>query len=189
MDDIYESKENFISPHAFVDPNAIIGTGNFIGVGVIIRAGVQIGDNNFIGPYSIIGEAAEKVGYFEWNRLPGKVLIGSNNIITKQVTIDAGTDDVTIIKSNCILLKNSHLGHDAYLEDGVTLSCNAVIGGFTKVGKGTNFGIGAVAHQRLTIPESCMIGMNTTITKKTVLQPFRKYAGIPARDIGENKRT
>ena len=86
------------------------------------------------------------------------------------------------------MLKNSHCGHDSYLQDNVTLSCNVCIGGFTIVGKGTNVGLGAVVHQRLTIPEGCMIAMNAAITKKTILQPGRIYAGVPARDIGENKR-
>lgn len=186
MGEIYEeTQRNKIHPSAFVDPTVIMGEGNVICEGVIIRAGVQLGDYNFIGPYCIIGDFPEKVGYFT---IPGKVIIGSGNRLTKQVTIDAGTTDVTIIKNNCILLKNSHCGHDSYLHDNVTLSCNVCVGGFTQVGQGVNMGLGSVAHQRLVIPGNVMIGMNAVITKKTVLQPGRMYAGVPARDIGENKK-
>lgn len=184
--DLYEvTVRNKIDPSAFVDPTVIIGTGNVICEGVIIRAGVQIGDNNYIGPYSIIGDFPEKTGYFE---TPGKVLIGSNNRMTKQVTVDAGTEGPTIIKNNCILLKSAHVGHDAYLHNNVTLSCNAMVGGFTEVGDGCNIGLGAAIHQRLIIPGGVMIGMNSTVTKKSVLQPGRKYAGSPCRDIGSNER-
>jgi len=31
-----------------------------------------------------------------------------------------------------------------------------------------------------------MIGASAFIGKKTILQPYRKYAGVPAQDIGEN---
>lgn len=184
--DLYEtSVRNKIHPSAFVDPSVIIGTGNTICEGVIIRAGVQIGDGNYIGPYCIIGDFPEKAGYFE---TPGKVLIGSNNRFTKQCTIDSGTEGPTIVKNNCILLKSAHVGHDAYLHDNVTLSCNAMVGGFTEVKQGCNIGLGAAIHQRLVVPENCMIGMNSTVTKKSVLQAGRKYAGSPCRDIGSNER-
>jgi len=182
-EEIYESIENKISSLAIVHPNSIIGVGNTICEGVIIREGVQIGDNNYFGPYCIIGDTPEKIGYFETF---GKVIIGSNNRFTKQVTIDSGTNDVTIVKSNVTMLKNAHVGHDAKIENGVILSCNVCIGGHTVVKLNSNFGLGAVAYQRLIIPSNCMIGMNSTVTKKTVLQSGRKYAGSPARDIGSN---
>jgi UDP-N-acetylglucosamine acyltransferase len=185
MDNIYQYGENDVHPSAIIEAGAILGTGNTIKEGVIIRAGVQIGDNNHVGPYCIIGDNAEKVGFFN---KPGLVIIGSGNRFTKQITIDAGTERPTIIKNNTILLKNAHVGHDAVIKDGVTLSCNVCIGGFTEVGDRTNFGLGAVAHQRLVIPSDIMVGMNTTITKKTHLEPNRKYVGSPARDMGENKK-
>jgi UDP-N-acetylglucosamine acyltransferase len=176
-------ERNDISDFAFVSPNAILGKGNVIMEGVIIRDGVIIGDNNFIGPQCIIGDSAEKRGYFD---KPGKVVIGNNNRFTKQVTIDAGTERCTEIKSNVIMLKNAHVGHDAIIGKGVTLSCNSAIGGFSEIGDGSNFGLGAVCHQRTIVPEGCMIGMNTTITKQTQLAPFKKYVGSPAREIGDN---
>jgi len=180
-----EDDRNHINPDARVSPNVIMGKGNRIMEGAIIRDGVQLGDNNYIGPYCIIGDAPEKVGYFD---RPNKVLIGSNNRFTKQCTIDAGTDGITIIKNNVIMLKGAHLGHDARLNDRVVLSCNVLVGGHTVVGTGVNMGLGSVVHQRLEIPEYCMIGMNATITKKTVMSPYRKLAGTPARDMGSNKR-
>ena len=184
-DEIYESVKNQTHSSAFVHHNVIMGEGNIICEGVIIREGVQLGDGNYIGPYCIIGDYPEKQGYFD---KAGKVLIGNNNRFTKQCTVDASTDGLTIIKNNVIMLKGSHLGHDARLNDRVVLSCNVLIGGHTEVGEGCNFGLGSVAHQRLKIPEYTMVGMNSTITKKTVMQPGRKLVGSPARDIGSNIR-
>ena len=116
------------------------------------------------------------------------MVIGNNNRFTKQVTIDAGTDKVTEIGNHVIMLKNSHVGHDARVHDHVIISVNAVICGHTEVFEKTNFGVGSVAHQRTVIPENCMIGMNAVVTKKSVLQAGKKYAGVPVRCIGDNVR-
>ena len=40
-------------------------------------------------------------------------------------------------------------------------------------------------HQRVKIPEGCMIGMGAIITKSAKLLPYRKYVGV-GRDIGDN---
>lgn len=183
--DIYDSTTNEISQDACVHHNVIMGVGNVIMEGAIIREGVQMGDNNYIGPHCILGDYPEKHGYFD--KL-GKVVIGSNNRLTKQVTVDSGTDGVTIIKNNVTMLKNAHQGHDAYIDDGAIISCNVCVGGHSKVGKNSNLGLGSVVHQRLTIPDNVIIGMNSTVTKKSVLESGRKYVGSPVRDIGENKR-
>lgn len=176
---------NTISHFAFVDPTVIMGVGNVIMEGAIIRAGVTLGNNNYIGPHCIIGDAPEKVGF--WDE-PGGVEIGDNNRFTKQVTIDSGTNRKTKVGSDVIMLKNAHVGHDAYIGDEVVLSCNSMIGGHCVIGHKTNFGLGAAIHQRVHMPHDCIVGMNSTITKKTELISGGKYAGSPARYIGENKR-
>lgn len=182
---IYENTENRIDPAAQIHFLARIGKGNIICAGAIICPGVEIGDNNYIGPGCIIGDYPEKIGYFDKY---GRVIIGNGNRFTKQVTIDSGTESITIVKNNTIMLKNAHVGHDAVIWDGARLACNVCIGGHTQVGENTNLGLGAVVHQRLWVPANCMIGMNATITKKTEMEPGRKYAGSPAKDIGANDR-
>jgi UDP-N-acetylglucosamine acyltransferase len=174
---------NDISDFAFVGPCVIMGDNNVVMEGAIIRDGVIMGDNNYVGPYCIIGDLPEKRGWFD----KGKgVDIGDDNRFTKQVTIDAGTVNKTKIHNRVLMLKNAHVGHDAQISDNVVLSCNSAIGGWTDVGADCNFGLGAVAHQRLVIPENCMIGMNSTITKKSFLNAHHKYAGSPVREIGLN---
>lgn len=184
MDTPLESKKNKVSSFAHVHYNAIMGKGNEICEGAIIREGVIMGDNNYVGPYCIIGEMGESLNYIEKNT--GKVVIGNNNRFFKQVTIDGGTAYKTILGNDCVLLKNSHVGHDAILHDNVRLSCNSSIGGHTIVGRRSSFGIGSVAHQRLQIPDDVFIGMNGVVVKKSKLHPGRVYAGLPVKDIGCN---
>lgn len=177
-------EENQISDFAFVDPSVVMGKGNIVCEGAIIRAGVVMNDNNYIGPYCIIGDAPEKIGAFDE---PNKgVYIGSKNRFTKQVTIDAGANRITYIGDHNLFLKNSHIGHDCSVGHHNIFSCNAMIGGFVNIANNCNFGLGAAVHQQLSIPDGVMIGMNSTVTKKSKLMSYRKYAGSPVKDIGSN---
>lgn len=159
---------------SFIHPTAVIGDN------------VEIGKNVYIGPYCIIGYPAEHK--FFWGKELGRVIIGDNCVITGHVTIDAGTESSTIIEDDCWLLKHSHVGHDAHIQGNTTISCGAKIGGHAKIGPNCNIGLNACIHQRVVVPEGCMIGMNAAVTKKLEMQPYRKYAGVPAKDIGSNVR-
>jgi UDP-N-acetylglucosamine acyltransferase len=157
---------------------------NHIHPTAIVYDNVELGDNIFIGPYCIIGAPAEFKKY--WDKEPGKVKIGDGCVLTGHVTIDAGTEDVTTLGEGVWMLKHSHLGHDAWIGNNVTISCGAKIGGHTIVMANCNIGLNAVIHQRQEIAPSCMIGMGAVVTKKLITEPFQKYAGNPAKWIGEN---
>lgn len=158
--------------------------GNYIHPTAIIGSNVKLGKNNYIGPYCIIGFPAEHKAY--WDGPIGEVVIGDNNKFTGLVTIDAGTVDVTTIGNNCWFLKHSHVGHDAQIKDGTVLSCGVKIGGHAIIENNCNIGLNATIHQRMTVPEGCMIGMNAVVTKKSVLNKYKKYAGVPVKEIGDN---
>ena len=157
---------------------------NHIHPTAIVYDNVELGDNIFIGPYCIIGAPAEFKKY--WDKEPGKVKIGDGCVLTGHVTIDAGTEDITTVGEGVWMLKHSHVGHDAWIGNNATISCGAKIGGHTIVRANCNIGLNAVIHQRQEIAPSCMIGMGAVVTKKLITEPFQKYAGNPAKWIGEN---
>lgn len=148
----------------------------------LIHPNVTLGSYNLIGPYCVIGYAAEWKGHEQ----DGKVYIGSNNTFTGHVTIDSGTENVTTVRSNCYLMKGSHIGHDARIGKNATLSPGAKVGGFAFVGFGSNMGMNSTIHQKCTLPSSSILGMNSCVTKTTPTTHGKKYAGVPARIIGEN---
>lgn len=150
----------------------------------IIYPGVVIGKNVYIGEYCIIGSPPEWKGHEDKSK---GVIIGDNVRITGLVTIDAGAGKPTEIQDGCYIMKHAHVGHDAVIGKEVTISCGAKIGGHTVVGDYCNIGLNAVLHQKVFIPMGCMIGACAFIGKKTELNPFRKYAGVPAKDIGSNE--
>jgi UDP-N-acetylglucosamine acyltransferase len=156
---------------------------NFIHPTAIIGDNVILGDNNYIGAYCIIGDPAEHKKY--WGQPKGKVIIGNGNMITGLVTIDAGTEEPTIIHNGCFIMKHAHIGHDCIILDNVTISCGAKIGGHSVIKEYSNIGLNAVLHQFTTIEQGCMIGASAFIKGST--EEFSKYAGVPARKIGTNE--
>jgi UDP-N-acetylglucosamine acyltransferase len=150
----------------------------------VIYDGVVIEENVYVGAYCIIGSPAEWKGK-EDNT--GKVIIKKGSRLTGLVTVDSGTHQNTIIGENCYLMKHSHVGHDAIVQDGVTISCGAKIGGHSIIHQNTNIGLNAVIHQKVVVPEGCMIGASAFVGKKSELQPFHKYAGVPVKDLGWNR--
>lgn len=152
----------------------------------IIYPNVKLGKDVYIGAYCIIGAPAESKAH--WNEIGKGVLIGDGAIINGHCTIDSGTEIPTRIGVKTFIMKGVHIGHDAYIQDGATLSPHVVIGGHSIVGENTNMGIASVVHQRVTIPSGCMIGMNSTVTKKTVMEVNNCYIGNPARWLRQNIR-
>jgi len=150
----------------------------------LLADNVIVEDDVYIGPYCVIGFPPEWRGRED---LENKgVLIKKGTRITGLVTIDAGVDKQTTIGENCYLMKHSHVGHDAVLQDGVTLSCGAKIGGHSIIGQKSNIGLNAVIHQKVTVPEGCMIGASGFVGKKSSLKANFKYAGVPVRELGPN---
>lgn len=161
-----------IEEHNFIHPTAVIGPN------------VKMGKGNYIGPHCIIGYPAEHKKF--WGGGIGSVEIGNGNIFTGLVTVDASTSQVTFIGNNSWFMKHSHVGHDAVIGNNVTVSCGAKIGGHCIINDNCNLGLNSSIHQWVDLPSDCMIGMGAVVTKKMELAPNRKYAGVPAKDIGPN---
>jgi UDP-N-acetylglucosamine acyltransferase len=170
---------NNIHPTAIIHPSVKMGAHNYIGPFAILEENVVIGDYNYIGPQCIIGDTGESINFFSLEKKG--VIIGNNNRFTKQVTIDSGTVNPTVIKDNTLWLKNAHAGHDVIAENGVQVRCNAIIGGHVTLCENSKIYLSAIVHPRLTLPSNCIIGMGAVVVKKTELIGNGVYIGNPAR--------
>ena len=149
----------------------------------IIYPNVIIEEDVYIGPYCIIGAPAERDGDWEGKGViirKGAKLHGFN-------TVDAGTENPTEIDENTQLLKQAHVGHDAYIGKNCVLSCGSRIGGHAKLSDYCNIGLNASVHQWLEVPAGVMLGMNSCLTKKVHLESFVIYGGVPAKKIKTNQ--
>ena len=176
-----EKLENIIHPTAIIHPSVKMGVGNYIGPYSIIDENVIIGDNNYIGPHCIIGDVGESINFFDKDKKG--VIIGNNNRFTKKVSISGGTVNATEICNNTLWMNNAHACHDCKISDNVQLRANSLLAGHVTVLRGAQIYLGAIVHQRMTVPEECIIGMGAIVTKKVELVAKGIYAGNPARLI------
>lgn len=159
---------------------------NYIHETAVIYPNVILGDNVYIGANCIIGAPAEDKSH--WGKEGKGVIIGDGVIINGNVTIDAGTVRPTSIENSAFIMKGVHIGHDAIIRQGSTLSPHVLIGGHSVVGANTNMGMGSIVHQRCEVPHGCMIGMGSIITKSSKLEPNNCYVGAPVKYLRSNIR-
>jgi len=170
---------NTVHPTAIIHSSVTMGKGNFIGPYVVLDENVHLGDNNHIGPHCIIGDLGESIKFFDKEKKG--VVIGNNNRFTKQVTVDSGTLEPTVVKDDTLWLKNAHAGHDCVVGDRSQLRCNAIIGGHVIVDEDVRINLGVIIHPRVNILKGCIFGMGAIVTKKIELVEKGVYVGNPAK--------
>jgi UDP-N-acetylglucosamine acyltransferase len=179
-----DRNNNRIHHTATIGSNVILGKNNHIRAFVNIEGNTTIGDGNDFFPFTSIGtEPEHKTFYGAENK---GVIIGNNNVIREYVTINAGCYRATELGNGIWMLRGSHAGHDAIINDNCTISCNVLIGGHSYIGHESNLGLGAILHQFSVIGGGAMVGMGCVITKKTPIEPFKTYVGNPAKFLKEN---
>lgn len=161
---------------------------NYIHPTAIVYDNVILGDNIMIGPYCVIGSPPEHSRQ-KWNEPCGKVSIGDNTVIYKHVTIDAACDPnrTTVIGEDCILMAHSHIGHDCFIKDKVTICSGAVIGGHSFIDELCTVSLNATLHPRTRISRGSIVGAGSFV-KGEWIQMYAMLVGSPAKFIGHNKR-
>jgi len=153
----------------------------------VIYPNVIIEDNVSIGAYCIIGAPAESLKYWR-KESEYSVVIKSGTIITGLCTIDAGTEQDTIISNNCFIMKQTHIGHDSFIDHNVIIAPHVSVGGHCIISANCNLGMNSVIHQRVTVPSKSMIGMGAVVTKSSQTWANGVYVGNPAYFLRWNNR-
>ena len=175
--------KNFIHPTALIEDCVEMGDNNYIGPFCYFTGGTKIGSNNRFEAFCSVGTRPEHTDH--WHK-DGELTIGDNNIFRDYITINAGTDRLTSMGNGGIMLRGSHVAHDCEIEDGVTLSCDAIMLGHVHVMKHSNCGTGCQVHQHQVVGSYSMIGMGCVVPKKTRLEPGQTWVGNPARRLKTN---
>ena len=181
---------NRIHPTAIIGEGVELGDDNVIGPFTVIVGPCRIGNGNWIAPSVSIGTPAEYRGGphpvgWEGELAGAGVVIGDKSVIREFVTINQGTKEPTRLGDDCFMLARSHLGHDCNVDDGVTLAPNVQLGGHTRVWSWATIGMGTVVHQHGNIGPGAMVGMGSAVRKP--VPPFTVAVGSPSRVSGPNR--
>ena len=69
----------------------------------------------------------------------------------------------TTISDNCILLANSFVGHDSFLDRFAHIATNAVVGANVHVGKGVHIGSNATIREKVHIGDFSLVGAGAVV--------------------------
>lgn len=174
-----------IGPFCWVSSKAKIGENVKLLSRVTIMGDTTIGEGTVVFPGAVLGAGPQDHG--NEFREEAKVIIGKNNIIRENVTIQAGTPKehfTTTIGNDCMFMVNSHVAHDCVVGNHVIMTNNAVIGGHVRVGDGAILGGNCAVHQFCRIGRKAMIGGLSGVERDVI--PFGIVTGDRGRLRGLN---
>lgn len=161
-----------MTSHCHIEGLVALGEGNKFAAFCHIRGlGYQttIGNNNSFSSHVTIGLDPEN--YTTRPPPTGGIKIGNDNCFRESSCVHGpeGTrggelDGTTIIGNKCYFMNMAHIAHDNIIEDQVTIAPSVMLGGYTRVMKKANIGIGTSVHQYSTIGPFCMVGQHTNLT-------------------------
>ena len=172
-----------IGSYSIIEANVIIDEGTIIYPYVHIKSGTSIGKYNKIFQNSTIGEDPQDLKY---NNEKTRLIIGNNNIIRENCTLNRGTihSNKTVIKNDCLLMAYVHVAHDCIIDDKVILANGVQLGGHVEIGYHATVGGMTPVHQFCKVGEHSFVGACRVILHD--VPPFILATGEPLQYSGIN---
>ena len=163
-----------IGPYVVVDGPVTVGKGTTILAQVHLTGHTTIGQDCVIHPFAAIGGPPQDYG-FKGER--SFCRIGDRNIIREGVTIHCASGEglETIVGNDCMLMAQSHIGHNCKVGNNVILTNCALLAGHVSVGDRAILGGSAAVHQFARIGEFAMIAGKSQLRQDAV--PFMSHEG------------
>jgi len=173
-----------IGPYSIVGPDVELADGVVLDSHVVVNGHTKIGANTKIFPYASIGSPPQDMKY---KGEPSRLVIGCNNIIRENVTMNPGTEGggmLTEIGNNCLFMVGSHVAHDCMIGDHVVLVNNATLGGHVTLDEWVIIGGLSAVHQFARVGRHAMVGGMTGVEYDVI--PYGSVTGNRARLQGLN---
>jgi UDP-N-acetylglucosamine acyltransferase len=191
-----------VHPTAIVERGAELGTGTVIGpychVGphvqlddevrlishVVVAGHTRIGAGTAIYPFASIGQPPQVLKPIGER---SELVIGANNTIREQVTMNPGTafgNIITTVGDNGLFMVGVHVAHDCNVGNNVVMANNATLGGHVQLGDFAYVGGLAAVHQFVRIGRHAMIGGMSGVENDVI--PYGSVMGDRARLSGLN---
>ncbi len=164
-----------VGPYCIIGPEVRIGPGTELMSHVVIAGRTTIGARNRFFPFASIGQQPQDLKY---HGEPSEVVIGDDNTIRENVTINLGTEGggmVTRIGHRNLLMAYTHVAHDCCLGSEIVMANCATLAGHITVEDGVILGGLSAVHQFVRIGKFAMVGGMCGPTKD--VPPFCLVSG------------
>ena len=151
---------------------------------VSISGRTSVGENTKIYPFASLGHAPQDLKY---KGEKSKLVIGKNNVIREQVTMNPGTEGggmLTEVGDNCLFMVGAHVAHDCRIGSNVIMANNATLGGHVFVDDFAIIGGLAAVHQFVRIGKHAIIGGMSGVENDVI--PYGSVIGERASLAGLN---
>lgn len=173
-----------IGPCAVIGPRVKLGPGNRVGAHAVLDGDTAIGEGNRIFPHAALGGIPQDLKYAGEAT---KLVIGEHNQFREFCTVNIGTTGgggVTRIGSGCLLMANSHVGHDCSIGDGAILCNSVALAGHVIIEDHVHMSGLAAAHQFTRIGRLAFISGLTGVVMD--IAPYCTVTGNRAELAGVN---
>ncbi len=154
-----------VGPYCTIGPNVVLGEDCELVSHVVLDGHTTFGNGNRVFSFACIGIAPQDLKYAGE---PTRVTLGDNNTIREYVTISRGTaggGGATRIGSGNLIMAYVHIGHDSVIGNGCILPNGATLAGHVTVEDFATLSANAPVHQFCRIGRYAYIGGGTTITQ------------------------
>ncbi len=172
-----------IGPFCIVGENVKLGARTVLQANVVVNGWTEIGEDCTVYPFATIGAASQDRKY-RGERAYTRV--GSRTVLREYVSIQraTGSESVTSVGDDCLLLAYVHVAHNCVIGNGVTMSNLVQLAGHVEIGDYALLGGMSGAHQFTRVGRYAMVGGMSKINKD--LPPFFLVEGNPAKPYGLN---
>jgi UDP-N-acetylglucosamine acyltransferase len=172
-----------IGPFCVVEDDVQIGAECILESRAVIKSGTTLGPRNRVFEGAVVGGLPQHIHIPE---RPGRVLIGSDNVIRENVTIHRALDEqhITSIGDHCLLMVNSHIAHDCRIGNNVILTNNVMIAGHVTVGDRVFMSGASGIHQFCNIGTLAMVGGQAHLVQD--VPPYVTVDGLSSLVVGLN---
>ena len=159
-----------VGPYCTIGANVVLGEACELVSHVVLDGHTTFGRGNRIFSFACLGIAPQDLKY---KNEPTQAIFGDNNVIREYVTISRGTvggGGITRVGSGNLIMAYVHIGHDSSIGNGCILPNGATLAGHVTVEDYATLSANAPVHQFCRIGKYAYIGGGTTITQDVM--PF-----------------
>lgn len=173
-----------IGPFCVIEPETVIGDRCRLESRAVIKTGTVLGENNWVFEGAVLGGMPQHVHMPE---RPGKVVIGSGNVIRENCTIHRALEeeDATLVGDNNLLMANVHIAHDCRVGNNTIFANNVLLAGHVTVADRAYVSGAVAVHQFCRIGSLAMVGGQAHITRD--VPPFVTIDGLSSHVVGLNQ--